>query len=67
MYSFEPCEPVEYVYQEDLITHLGKIEEDYKELMEDIGAEIVVHWASGAFFKERLQKGRLNYTQMKNP
>lgn len=43
-YSFEPCEPGKYTYQVDFGDHLFHVTKDYREFMEDTGAEIVQTW-----------------------
>lgn len=43
-YRFEPCEKGEYVYQIDFQNHPGAVSPEYRELIEDTGAEIVATW-----------------------
>ena len=43
-YRFEKCEPGEYIYQIDFGDKMYHVSDEYRELMEDIGAEIVTLW-----------------------
>lgn len=43
-YRFEKCEPGEYIYQIDFGDEMYHVSDEYRELMEDIGAEIVTLW-----------------------
>lgn len=43
-YTFEKCEPGQYTYQVDFGERFCSVTDDYKEFMEDTGAEIVQSW-----------------------
>lgn len=43
-YTFEECEPGQYTYQVDFGEHFCAVSDDYREFMEDTGAEIVQTW-----------------------
>lgn len=58
-YTFEPCEPGEYIYQIDLFTenkrHMSYSE--YLSLIRESGAEYICRWGWWRFFRRRAELG----------
>ena len=57
MYTFEPCEPGEYIYDIDLLGDGPKEFDAYKEFMEDAGVEIVQRWFRWVILRKRAEDG----------
>lgn len=56
-YKFEPCEPGEYIYQEDLLEYWTKNHDDYKDFMEENNIEIVLQWFRWIILRRKAQDG----------
>lgn len=56
-YRFERCEPGEYIYQIDATDKLFGVSEDYRQFMEEMGAEIVCTWGFYAFLRRKAVEG----------
>ncbi len=56
-YRFERCEPGEYIYQIDATDKLFGVSEDYRQFMEEMGAEIVCIWGFYAFLRRKAAEG----------
>ena len=56
-YTFTPCEPGEYIYQIDFGDRLYSTTEEYRELMGDVGAEIVVLWGYWVILRRKAADG----------
>ncbi|MCC2254212.1 DUF2812 domain-containing protein [Ruminococcus sp. CLA-AA-H200] len=56
-YTFSPCEPGEYIYQIDFGDKLYFASEEYRELMSDVGAEIVVLWGWWIILRRKAAEG----------
>lgn len=56
-YFFEPCEPGKYTYQVDFGDHLFHITKDYREFMEETGAEIVQTWGYWVILRKPAANG----------
>lgn len=56
-YRFEKCEPGEYIYQIDFGDRMYDVSDEYRELMEDIGAEIVALWGYWIILRKRAADG----------
>jgi len=52
-YSFEKCEPGEYVYQIDFGSKMYSVSDDYREFMEENNIEIVCLWGYWIFLRKR--------------
>ena len=52
-YKFEPCRKGEYIYQIDF----GAVSEEYRELMQELGVEIVVLWGYWIILRKRAADG----------
>lgn len=76
-YRFTRCEPGEYIYQTDVTEKMFGVSEDYRQFMEETGAEIVCLWGFWVFLRRRAQEGPFRmytdvestigyYTKMKN-
>ena len=56
-YRFEECEKGEYTYQVDLGDQLFSVSSEYRELMEELGVEIVVLWGYWIILRKRTADG----------
>lgn len=56
-YSFEKCEPGQYVYQIDFGNKLYSVSDDYREFMEDAGVEIIQTWGFWVFLRKPASEG----------
>lgn len=56
-YRFEKCEPGEYIYQIDFGDKMYHVSDEYRELMEDIGAEIIALWGYWIILRKRAADG----------
>ena len=65
-YRFEKCDPGEYIYQIDFGDEMYHVSDEYRGLMEDIGAEIVTLWATGSFYERKRRTDRLSCTRILN-
>ena len=65
-YKFEPCGIGEYIYQIDLGDTLYSVSDEYRELMGELGVEIVVLWGSWIILRKRAADGPFElYTDRK--
>lgn len=56
-YKFEPCGKGEYIYQIDLGDTLYSVSDEYRELMGELGVEIVVLWGYWIILRKRAADG----------
>lgn len=56
-YTFEKCEPGQYTYQVDLGERFFAVTDDYRDFMEDTGAEIVQSWGFWIFLRKLSAEG----------
>lgn len=56
-YSFEACEPGEYVYQIDITPGMFRVDDDYREFMLETGVEIVCLWGMWVILRKRAAEG----------
>ena len=56
-YRFEECEKGEYTYQVDLGDQLFSVSSEYRELMEELGVEIVTLWGYWIILRKRTADG----------
>ena len=56
-YRFEQCEKGEYTYQVDLRDQLFSVSSEYRELMEELGVEIVTLWGYWIILRKRTADG----------
>lgn len=56
-YRFEECEKGEYTYQVDLGDQLFSVSSEYRELMEELGVEIVTLWVYWIILRKRTADG----------
>lgn len=56
-YRFEQCEKGEYTYQVDLGEQLFSVSSEYRELMEELGVEIVTLWGYWIILRKRTADG----------
>lgn len=64
-YRFEKCEKGEYVYQVDFGDRLFAVSSDYRELMQDMGIEIVQTWGYWVILRKKACEGKFElYTDI---
>ena len=56
-YSFEKCEPGEYVYQIDFGSKIFSVSDDYREFMAENNIEIVCLWGYWIILRKRASEG----------
>lgn len=56
-YSFERCQPGEYLYQIDFVDKFGHLSRDYRGFMEEMGVEIVCQWGFWVILRRPAQEG----------
>lgn len=56
-YSFDPCEPGEYIYQVDITDGMFKVSEDYRQFMVEMGVEIVTLWGFWVILRKKAAEG----------
>ena len=56
-YRFEACEKGEYTYQVDLGAQLFSVSSEYRDLMEELGVEIVTLWGYWIILRKRTADG----------
>ena len=64
-YNFERCEKGAYLYQIDFGDRFFSVSNDYRELMQDTGIEIVQTWAYWVILRKRASEGKFElYTDV---
>jgi len=56
-YTFEKCEPGEYIYQIDFGSKLFSVNEDYRDFMEENNIEIVCLWGYWIILRKHAKEG----------
>ena len=56
-YNFEKCEPGEFIYQIDFGDTLYSVSDEYRELMSDLGVEIVALWGYWIILRKPAAEG----------
>ena len=56
VYTFEPCQPDEYLYQIDLLKSADDFD-NYRIFMEDSGVEVVCRWMRWVYVRKRTEDG----------
>ena len=56
VYTFEPCQPGEYIYQIDILKDVTDFD-NYKAFMEDSGVEVVCRWMRWVYVRKRAEDG----------
>ena len=56
-YSFDMCQPGEYVYQIDFTEGLFSVTNDYREFMKEAGVEIVCLWGMWVILRRKAAEG----------
>ncbi|MGN0250991.1 MAG: DUF2812 domain-containing protein [Oliverpabstia sp.] len=56
-YSFERCEPGQYMYQVDFGNHFFSVSEEYREFMQETGVEIVQPWGFWIILRKKAGEG----------
>lgn len=56
-YRFAECEPGEYIYQTDMTEKMFGVPEDYRQFMDEMGAEIVCHWGFYVILRRKASEG----------
>lgn len=66
-YSFERCQPGEYLYQIDFADKFGHLSRDYRDFMEEMGVEIVCQWGFWVILRRHAQEGSFElYTDVES-
>lgn len=66
-YTFEKCEPGKYIYQIDFREKFGRVADDYRELMNDAGIEIVQCWGYWVILRKKASEGAFElYTDVES-
>lgn len=64
-YKFEQCEKEKYIYQIDFKNEFFSVPEDYREIMEETGIQIVDTWGFWVFLRRLKSKGEFElYTDI---
>lgn len=64
-YSFEKCEPGQYIYQIDFGNRLYRVTDEYREFMEETGIEIVQTWGFWIILRKLASQGKFElYTDV---
>ena len=56
VYTFEPCQPGEYIYQIDILKDVSDFD-NYRAFMEDSGVEVVCRWMRWVYVRKRTEDG----------
>ena len=56
-YSFEKCEPRQYVYQVDFGNRFFSVNEEYRDFMQDTGVDIVQTWGFWIILRKQAGEG----------
>lgn len=65
VYLFEPCEKGAYRYQIDFTDKLFAVSNDYREFMQEMGAEIIANWGFWTILRKPASEGRFElYTDV---
>ena len=56
-YTFEKCEPGEYIYQIDFSDKFSSVTNDYREFMEETGIEIIQTWGYWVILRKKSSEG----------
>lgn len=56
-YSFDRCQPGEYIYQIDITEGMFRVSNDYREFMRDMEVEIVCLWGPWVILRKRAAEG----------
>lgn len=56
-YTFEECEPGEYIYQIDLLQNWNGDKEEFTSFMEDSGVEVISQWYRWVFICKKASDG----------
>lgn len=57
-YIFDPCEKGSYLYQVDFTDRFFSVSNDYREFMQEMGAEIVANWGFWIILRKPASEGR---------
>lgn len=60
-YSFDRCQPGEYVYQIDFTEGMFSVSTDYREFMAETGVEIVCLWGPWVFLRKKACEGEFRF------
>ncbi len=64
-YIFDPCEKGAYLYQVDFTDRFCSVSNDYREFMQEMGAEIVTNWGFWTILRKPASEGRFElYTDV---
>ena len=66
-YDFEKCEKGGYIYQVDFGDRLFSVSSDYRELMQEMGIEIVQTWGYWVILRKKASDGKFElYTDVES-
>lgn len=57
VYTFEPCEAGEYIYQIDLLDNWTGNKENFADFMNEMNVEVVAQWYRWIFLRKRAEDG----------
>ena len=57
VYTFEPCEAGEYIYQIDLLDNWQGNKENFADFMNEMNIEVVAQWYRWVFLRKRAEDG----------
>ena len=64
-YNFDPCEKGAYQYQVDCTDRFFSVSNDYREFMQEMGAEIVANWGFWTILRKPASEGKFElYTDV---
>lgn len=56
-YSFEKCQPGEFIYQVDITEGMFRVSNDYREFMQEMGVEIICLWGMWVILRKKAADG----------
>ena len=56
-YSFDRCQPGEYIYQVDITEGMFRVSNDYREFMRDMNVEIISVWGPWVILRKKAEEG----------
>lgn len=66
-YTFDRCQPGEYIYQVDISEGMFRVSNDYREFMQEMGVEIVCQWGLWVILRKKAADGPfLLYTDVES-
>lgn len=67
VYTFEPCEAGEYIYQIDLLDNWSGNKENFADFMNEMNVEVVLQWYRWVFLRKKAEDGAFEmYTDIES-